>query len=464
MSHTEKEQQFTIQKLKKFLFQEQYLIAENYKNISLKGDVKVTGQWSNPSKTTFGIFFDLSEDGESIRCSLWTEHKKEIENILQLDRKDCIVVGNVTVNKKYYNFELNVKQIKRNDEVSQLELLKKQCHEKGLLLHKKSVDWKSVSSIGIISKKNTQGYSDFMNQLQIPFHTHLEEIPLEGSQTAEEIIKKIHLFNSIDTPPNVIVIIRGGGNTTEIAHSYDKIELFEEIRKSNIPIVTAIGHHNDTNENLFITQISDLDYPTPTSLAKCVNSNVFDGISEKIGKHINILHQKFLEVMNDKQYKILFDLRKECEEWGQQFTNYHIVDLSSVPKEKEIIFYINRKYYKQTIDRSQEVHIHSNEIKKQELLHSFLHKNDIPALLKFVEKEEEPNKIILKLCKDWIKNEKDIKEFGQLKSVPVQWKELVISSKSIPKLQKQKQMFSYIQENILFHSVDLETFDHIKSL
>lgn len=458
----EEAQSYTIQSLKILLFEEQSLIADNYKNLKLKGDVKVTRKWSNPSNTSFGIFFDLIDSGESMRCAFWTKSKKEVEKFQDYDRKKCIVYCHLDVDKIFQNFQLNVKQIELNDEISKLELLKKQCQEKGLLKNKKSVEWSAVSRIAVISKNNTQGYSDFMNQLQIPIHVDLEEVPLEGPQTATEIIKKIKHFNSSKDVFDCILIIRGGGNTTEIANSFDKIELFEVMKKSEIPIVTAIGHHNDTQENLFITQISDMDFPTPTSLAKSINSIVFDSFYQLVGQKIQATHQKFLTIMNEKQYKILFDLRKEVEEWVQQFSNYHVIDLTNVSPEKEIIFLKNGKYYRQTIVLTDEIPIHKKELDKKNTIMTLLNTNNITSLLSVVEKEKKTNKTIIKLCSEWIHNEKESKDFLKLAPISVNWKELKTSSRTLPKLQKQKQMYSHLQENVLYHTIEMEMFENLQ--
>lgn len=458
-------QQFTVKTLKILLLEEQSQIADNYQNLELYGDVKITRTWNNPSKTNFAVFFDLIDKGESISCAYWTKSKKEMEKVMQFDKKNCLLRCKLDVNKIFQNFQLNVQNIDFNETTSKLDLLKKQCEEKGLLHDKKNVDWNSVKKIGVISKKNTQGHSDFINQLQIPFEMILEEVPLEGPQTASEIIKKIEQFNSLKEPLDVILLIRGGGNTTEIANSFDKIELFETMKQSRIPIVTAIGHHNDTDENLFITKISDVDYPTPTSLAKCINSSIFDTLYNSIGQKIQSIYQKFLTLMNEKQYKILLDIQKEVDIWIQQFSNYHVVDLSNVPPNKEIVFLMEGKYYKQTIDTSKEINIDEKELKKKETIMSFLNKNEITSLLKMVEQEKIANKTILKLCHDWIKNETESKEFINLKPISIEnWKDLTSSSKSISKLQKQKQMYSHIQENILYHPMELEVFHHLQKL
>ena len=456
-------QQFTVRTLKILLLQEQLGVADRYPNLELQGDVKITKHWSNPSKTSFGIFFDLSDSGESVRCSFWTRSKKEVEDFSAYNMKKCIVSCKLDVDKIFHNFQLNVKKIQLNQEISKLDLLKQQCEEKGLLKNKRSVDWALVSRIGIISKDNTQGYSDFIAQLQIPFHVDLEEIPLEGPQTATEIINKIKLFDSSAHEYDVILIIRGGGNTTEIANSFDKIELFEAMRESKVPIVTAIGHHNDTKENLFITQVSDVDYSTPTSLAKCINSSVFDKLNRDVGCKIQNLYESFLTIMNEKQHKILFQLRNDVEEWVQHFSKYHVVDLTNVADDKEILFFKNGKYYKQVADFSSQVKIQKKDLEKKNSIMNLLNKNDIASLLELVEKETNVKKSILKLCHDWMKNEKECKDFMNLQPICVNWKDLKNSAHSISKLQKQKQMYSYLQESVLYHPVGSDMFEHLQT-
>ena len=455
-------QQFTVKTLKILLLEEQLGVADRYPNLELQGDVKITKHWSNPSKTSFGIFFDLSDSGESVRCSFWTRSKKEVEDLSAYNMKKCIVSCKLDVDKIFHNFQLNVKKIQLNQEISKLNLLKQQCEEKGLLKNKKSVDWASVSRIGVISKDNTQGYSDFVAQLQIPFHVDLEEIPLEGPQTATEIINKIKLFDSSAHEYDVILIIRGGGNTTEIANSFDKIELFEAMKESKVPIVTAIGHHNDTKENLFITQVSDVDYSTPTSLAKCINSSVFDKLYRDVGYKIQNLYESFLTIMNEKQYKILFQLRNDVEEWVQHFSKYHVVDLTNVADDKEILFFKNGKYYKQVADFSSPVKIQKKDLEKKNSIMNLLNKNDIASLLELVEKETNVKKSILKLCQDWMKNEKECKDFMNLQPICVNWTDLKTSAHSISKLQKQKQMYSYLQESVLYHPVGSDMFEHLQ--
>lgn len=455
----------SIKKLKSLLYEDQTEICVNYQQLCIEADVKLNRSWSNGQNTTFGIFFDLIEKEEVLKCSYYTRDKKECLEFKKFDKKNCLVVGNLKVDKKYHTFQLDVKSIELKEEkLSKTDEMKKICMDHNLFENKKEVDWNHVRKIGVLSKEGTQGYCDFLQQLQIPIKIELEEIPLEGKQTADEIIKKIEKFNMQENKVDVILIIRGGGSTTDIANSFDKMELFFEMKKSNIPIITAIGHANDTNENLFITNVSDMDYPTPTSLSKTINSIIFQSFQIVVSKYIHQVHQQFLLLMNEKQNKIVCELRKKVQQWTLQFSKYHIVDLSNIPSDKDVLFLIDGVYYKQTICVSNPILIDKDEICKKEVIDSMLEQNDIVSMYEFIQKENdnEETKQIKKLCKSWLENENEIESFGDLESKNVDWE--ILKKKETKRtsfLQLKKQMYSHLLDNVLYHPIDFETYEQL---
>ena len=70
---------------------------------------------------------------------------------------------------------------------------------------------------------------------------------------------------------DIILIMRGGGNTSGMSDSFDTIELFESIRNSNVPIITAIGHAADKGDNLLITEIVEKTYNSREQLSKAIS-------------------------------------------------------------------------------------------------------------------------------------------------------------------------------------------------
>ena len=177
-----------------------------------------------------------------------------------------------------HRFVLNVSSIRLVSNDTKLKELKSQSQQKGYFDNKKMIDWKNIQKIGIISKRNTQGYDDFCNQFKVPLDITLEEITLEGPKTFRDCIKSIQNLQQFD----LILIVRGGGDTSEISNSFDHLELFDAIRKSKVPVVTAIGHEQDKGDKLLITTVSDSDFATPTTLAKVLNQKLYEPVLDKV--------------------------------------------------------------------------------------------------------------------------------------------------------------------------------------
>ena len=92
--------------------------------------------------------------------------------------------------------------------------------------------------------------------------------PVQGDDAPNLIIEAIKGFNSKNylIKPDVIIIARGGGSTEDLMAFNDE-KLAIEVFKSNIPIVSAIGHETDTT---IIDFVSDLRAATPSSAAEIV--------------------------------------------------------------------------------------------------------------------------------------------------------------------------------------------------
>jgi exodeoxyribonuclease VII large subunit len=88
------------------------------------------------------------------------------------------------------------------------------------------------------------------------------DVRLQGQQAAREIAHAITQFNQ-DKLVDVIAIVRGGGRATDLAVFNDPL-IAEAICRSNIPIVTGIGHQMDST---FADQVADVSLMTPTAAA-----------------------------------------------------------------------------------------------------------------------------------------------------------------------------------------------------
>ena len=438
----------SIRDLKYLLVKRQEEITEDFQNIVVEGDLKFTRKpWTSGRR--FGLFFDLVDKTESISSCLWLNSREEVERVQSFEYKKVQVKGDITINKIYSNFQLNVSTIELVEkEQSYLEKLKNECIEKGFFRNKKKVNWLSIQKVLLISKKDTQGYTDFIKQLYIPLDITEYEIPLEGPNTSSSIIECLKNYDLKSF--QLIIILRGGGNTTEISNSFDKIELFQEIKSCTIPILTAIGHANDTKDKLLITEVSDFDIETPTSLAKYINQVFFEKLNQSICLELEKNYEEIFKIQEKKKNKLYKKIHTDVKDWIKSRSRYHIIEYS-LENEVQIIININGKYYKQTIDLSNEIQIDHKEENFLKELEIELSYNNIEKVFKMIKPYQ--LETISTLCKDWIELEKEIKipeKLWNLKKVndPISWRGMLLS----------------IQKDFLFQPLEKKIFQKLKTL
>ncbi len=306
----------SIVELNELLLEKFEEICDEFEEISLRGEIVDCRFFKN----NVGISFKLKDDGAMFNCKCWNYRGIDINKIKKCENSVCVVSGIIKSNyfNNHYDFVLELNDdIKEDVGKSVIKSLKEECEVRGYMDGKKKVDWCLIKKVGIISKKDTQGYNDFISQLKIDIDIVLKEIVLEGVNTEKTLIKAIEEFQEEDV--DIILIIRGGGSTIDISNSYDKMSIFEVMRNSKKAIITAIGHEADKDERLLITSISDMDYPTPSRLVMEINSLIMKeefkrlrGLVERFisdrfggGLMIELRDEKFIIIKKDgKCYKI----------------------------------------------------------------------------------------------------------------------------------------------------------------
>ncbi len=149
-----------------------------------------------------------------------------------------------------------------------------------------------IRRIAVISSPNAAGYEDFKHQLEhSPFTFHLSTFPatMQGESAAKSILsalEKISAGSSVcqsegrsvsdnglsakrsvspkDGPYDVVVIIRGGGATTDLS-CFDDYELCAVCAQFEIPVLTGIGHTRDIS---VLDLVAHEALKTPTAVAE----------------------------------------------------------------------------------------------------------------------------------------------------------------------------------------------------
>lgn len=151
--------------------------------------------------------------------------------------------------------------------------------------------------IAVISSETAAGYGDFCNQLLtnpygFAFTTRLFPAVMQGDRVEASVIAALDAVAAEAEQWDVVVIIRGGGATSDLA-GFDTYELASNCAQFPLPIITGIGHERD---DTVIDAVAHTRVKTPTAaaeflvnrlveaaehLAHCVDA-VADGISRRM--------------------------------------------------------------------------------------------------------------------------------------------------------------------------------------
>lgn len=149
------------------------------------------------------------------------------------------------------------------------EILKQLDEEGVLTLNKELVMPLLVRRIAVISSATAAGYGDFCTQLNenpygFVFYPRLFPALMQGNQVEESIIAALDAVNMHRDEFDVVVIIRGGGATSDLS-GFETYLLAANCAQFPLPIITGIGHERD---DTVIDSVAHTRVKTPTAAAQ----------------------------------------------------------------------------------------------------------------------------------------------------------------------------------------------------
>ena len=123
--------------------------------------------------------------------------------------------------------------------------------------------------VAVISSATAAGYGDFCDQLAanrygFVFYPHLFQSPMQGSGVEQGIISALDRIAVNIDMWDVVVIIRGGGATSELS-CFDTYDLANNCAQFPLPIITGIGHQRDES---VLDMVAHTRAKTPTAAAE----------------------------------------------------------------------------------------------------------------------------------------------------------------------------------------------------
>ena len=273
------------------------LLEKDLSNVWIQGEISSftahgSGHW----------YFTIKDKKSSLDCVMF-----KFDNInLLFEPKvgdELILNGKVSIYSPTGRYQFNVKHIEVSGEGALLrafEDLKKKLDQEGLFddLNKKDLP-EFPLEVSVITSATGAVIQDIINVLSRrspSVQITLVETPVQGKQAENEICKAIERVNTFQNS-DLIILARGGGSIEDL-WCFNMESVARAIFKSEIPLVSAIGHETDFTISDFV---ADLRAPTPSAAAEIISQN-----------HSN-LNTLITSAQKDLYLQINNELRKQNE-------------------------------------------------------------------------------------------------------------------------------------------------------
>ena len=190
-------------------------------------------------------------------------------------RSGLKVMLEVSVNyHEQYGISLIITDIDPSYTLGDMERLRREIltrlKAEGIIDMNKQLEFPVVPQrIAIVSAAGAAGYGDFMNQLHhnaygLQFYTCLFPAVMQGKETVASVTAALDRINSHIELFDCVVIIRGGGSTSDL-NSFDDYNLAANVAQFPLPVVVGIGHERDVT---ILDYVACRRVKTPTAAAE----------------------------------------------------------------------------------------------------------------------------------------------------------------------------------------------------
>lgn len=257
--------------------------------------------------------------------------------------------------------------------------------------------------VAIISSPTAAGYEDFSDHLSndkygFVFYPKLFPALMQGEQTEASVIKALDQIYRHQDAFDVVVIIRGGGATSDLS-SFDSYLLAANCAQFPLPVITGIGHERD---DTVLDIVAFHRAKTPTAVAdflieKTVETydeltnledSILSGTTQILNQSNQDLQNLSIRIPNaalsllEKQYAAL-DLYKVRL---QHVVKNRLTEAESQLKEKEAFIklsspeYILAKGYSITLKNGKAVK-NAAELKQGDLISTKLSNGEVQSIV-----------------------------------------------------------------------------------
>lgn len=323
-------------------------IKEKFDEDEYFANVLVEGEISNYKHHYTGhLYFTLKDENSLIKCIMFKTYTGHLDFEPE-DGMKVMILGSISVFERDGTYQLYAKAMKPLGKMGDLraayEELKSRLEKEGLFEqeHKKPIPM-YPKTIGVLTSNTGAVIRDIINvstRRNSNVVIKLFPVPVQGAGAAEKIANGIEIMNE-QKLADVLIVARGGGSLEDLWPFNEEV-LARAIYKSEIPVISAVGHETDFTISDFV---SDLRAPTPSAAAELAVPDI-EEVHLKIQGYENRLKQaltKKVEFMK-LRYEKCMRSRVFTEPLQKINEQYMVLDM----KIKSMEHCIKQKYQKES--------------------------------------------------------------------------------------------------------------------
>ena len=272
------------------------LLEQGFASLILTGEVSnfitpASGHW----------YFSLKDDKAQIKAAMWRGNNRN-QSYRPVNGAQVTVKARVSLYEPRGDYQLIVEHMEPAGEgqlKQEFDALKMRLAAEGLFssVHKQPLP-QNINRIGVITSATGAAIKDILTvlkrrapQLEVIIYPAM----VQGKEAHVHLINQIELANARDEV-DVLILGRGGGSLEDL-WCFNHEQLARAIFKSELPIVSAVGHEIDTTISDYV---ADVRAATPSAAAELVSPNTQE-LHNKVTQLINRLNNAFKHDIADKR-------------------------------------------------------------------------------------------------------------------------------------------------------------------
>lgn len=313
----------TVQEVIRVAFDEPVWVKAEIRNLNIKG-----GHY----------YLELAEkDAEtdkviaSCKATIWKFSASKI--VLKFERETGIEISSdlnvlIKIRARFdpqYGFSVNIEEIDSSFTLGEIAKRYQQIIERltqeGLIHKNKLLPTPfDIQNVLVIAPQNAAGLGDFKKDADAlernrVCHFVYHTATFQGNTAATSLIESLgsglrQWASTFNFPPDLIVIIRGGGSVNDLAYLND-YELAALLCKRSVPIWVGIGHEKDRT---ILDEIAHRSFDTPSKVIAGIRNHIVERVQEAVDslQTIKLLSQHQITTYQSKNDQLLHHIKSSA--------------------------------------------------------------------------------------------------------------------------------------------------------